>query len=89
MKCLSKQLESECQSRERESQVLRRELEEIRMGESLIHLEIKRRESMLQTRSTIVQHLQNQKKNIENVIIDYYKETIIRADLTFKLHTFG
>lgn len=82
-------MESECQSRERESQVLRRELEEIRMGESLIHLEIKRRESMLQTRSTIVQHLQNQKKNIENVIIDYYKETIIRADLTFKLHTFG
>lgn len=68
MQTLSKQLESECQSKERESNDLRRELEEIRMGESLIHLEIKRRESMIQMRSAVVQHLENQKKEIEKVL---------------------
>lgn len=68
MQNLSRQLESECQSRERESNDLRRDLEEIRMAESLIHLEIKRRESMIQTRSAMVQHLQNQQKEIEDVI---------------------
>lgn len=69
MQTLSKQLESDCQSKERESNHLRRELEEIRMGESLIHLEIKRRESMIQMRSAVVQHLENQKREIEKVII--------------------
>lgn len=67
MQNLAKQLESECQSRERESNDLRRDLEEIRMTESLIHLEIKRRESMIQMRSAVVQHLQNQQKEIEDV----------------------
>lgn len=67
MQNLSKQLETECQSRERESNDLRRDLEEIRMSESLIHLEIKRRESMIQMRSAVVLHLENQKKNVENV----------------------
>jgi hypothetical protein len=60
-------MESECQSRERESRDLRRDLEEIRMAESLIHLDIKRRESMIEMRSAVVQHLENQKKHIENV----------------------
>ncbi len=67
MQNLSKQLETECQSRERESNDLRRDLEEIRMSESLIHLEIKRRESMIQMRSAVVLHLENQKRNVENV----------------------
>jgi hypothetical protein len=67
MHALSKQMESECQSRERESRDLRRDLEEIRMAESLIHLDIKRRESMIEMRSAVVQHLENQKKHIENV----------------------
>ena len=61
-------MESECQSRERESRDLRRDLEEIRMAESLIHLDITRRESMIEMRSAVVQHLENQKKHIENVI---------------------
>jgi hypothetical protein len=69
MHTLSKQLESECQSRERESLDLRRDLEEIRMGESLIHLDIKRRESLIEMRTAVVQHLENQKRHIENVII--------------------
>ena len=60
-------MECECQSRERESRDLRRDLEEIRMAESLIHLDIKRRESMIEMRSAVVQHLENQKKHIENV----------------------
>ena len=67
MQTLSKQLESECQCRERESNDLRRDLEEIRMSESLIHLEIKRRESMIQMRSAVVLQLENQKKSVENV----------------------
>lgn len=71
MQCLSKQLETDCQSKERESNDLRRELEEIRMGESLIHLEIKRRESMIQMRTAVVQHLENQKREIENVSYFY------------------
>jgi len=69
MHTLSKQLESECQSRERESRDLRRDLEEIRMGESLIHLDIKRRESLIEMRSAVVQHLEKQKRHIENVIV--------------------
>ncbi|KAK4015578.1 hypothetical protein OUZ56_030552 [Daphnia magna] len=68
MQTLSKQLESECQSRERESRDLRRDLEELRMGESLIHLDIKRRESMIEMRSAVVQQLENQKRHIENAI---------------------
>ncbi|EFX81493.1 hypothetical protein DAPPUDRAFT_102466 [Daphnia pulex] len=68
MHTLSKQLESECQSRERESRDLRRDLEEIRMGESLIHLDIKRRESLIEMRTAVVQHLENQKRHIENAI---------------------
>lgn len=74
MHTLSKQLESECQSRERESRDLRRDLEEIRMGESLIHLDIKRRESLIEMRTAVVQHLENQKRHIENVII--YRHSI-------------
>ena len=78
MQTLSKQLESECQCRERESNDLRRDLEEIRMSESLIHLEIKRRESMIQMRSAVVQQLENQKKSVENVsfVDQYIKEEI-------------
>lgn len=67
LETLSRQLQSDCLSRERECNDLRRELEEIRMGESLIHLEIKRKESMIQTRSTAIQQLENQKKSIELV----------------------
>jgi hypothetical protein len=76
MHTLSKQLESECQSRERESRDLRRDLEEIRMGESLIHLDIKRRESLIEMRTAVVQHLENQKRHIENVIIYRHSITI-------------
>ncbi len=75
MHTLSKQLESECQSRERESRDLRRDLEEIRMGESLIHLDIKRRESLIEMRTAVVQHLENQKRHIENVIIYHHSIT--------------
>lgn len=75
MHTLSKQFESECQSRERESRDLRRDLEEIRMGESLIHLDIKRRESLIEMRTAVVQHLENQKRHIENVIICRYSIT--------------
>ena len=67
LETLSRQLKSDCESRERECNDLRRELEEIRMGESLIHLEIKRRESMIQSKSTAVEQLENQKKFVELV----------------------
>ena len=57
----------ECQQRERESKDLRREVEEIRMEESLINLEIRRRENTLQIHSNAVENLENQRKHIENV----------------------
>ena len=57
----------ECQQRERESKDLRRQVEEIRMEESLINLEIRRRENTLQIHSNAVENLENQRKHIENV----------------------
>ena len=65
---LAVQLQSECQSREREHNDLQANLEELRMKESLLQLEVKRRESTIQTRSTAVEHLENQKKQIELVM---------------------
>jgi hypothetical protein len=65
---LAVQLQSECQSREREYNDLQANLEEMRMKESLLHLEIKRRESTIQSRSSVVEQLENQKKQIELVI---------------------
>lgn len=65
---LAVQLQSECQSREREHNDLQANLEELRMKESLLHLEIKRRESTIQSRSSVVEQLENQKKQIELVV---------------------
>lgn len=65
---LSVQLQNDCHIRERECNDLQANLEELRMKESLLHLEIKRRECAIQSRSSVVEQLENQKKQIEQVI---------------------
>jgi hypothetical protein len=86
----------ECQQRERESKDLRREVEEIRMEESLINLEIRRRENTLQIHSNAVENLENQRKHIENVSKLFDKmfceatwtliTLLINEELNFTLH---
>ena len=61
------QLQADCQSRQRECAEIRRELEEMRMEESLINLEIRRRENTFRMHSTTVENLENQQRNIERV----------------------
>ncbi len=63
----SAELDAECQRRERQCKELRRQVEEVRMEESLINLEIRRRENVLQLQSEAVDDLENQRQHIENV----------------------
>lgn len=81
LKTLSQHLQSECHGFSKECANVRRELEEVRMNESLLHLEIKRKEGMIQARASTVQKLENQKRDIEMAIETRHQELMNEIEL--------
>jgi len=60
-------LQCQCLSHEKESDDIKRSVEDIRLRESLICLEIRRRQQLFQTQSDVVENLENERRTIEKV----------------------
>ena len=82
----SSELQSQCRSYEKECSDVRSDVEDIRLKESLIRLELRRRQHFFEMQHNTVLNLQNEKKTIENV--SYFDQFATEPSRSFEIQLF-